>query len=160
MSASIMPLQIRKIDTRGHGGFVVAAGSRRTTGRYVGDGREIAELPGWLTELLVPLPQPRVVEGPRLGSAAAARYVAAIVQDETARLAAAAPGTRYAARLRAGRVLGELVGGGEIDPAAARATLLSAAETHLGGDTSRRRIESDIDDAVTFGARRPRRITR
>ena len=44
-----------KIDTRGHGGFVVAAGSLRRDGRYrITRHREIAPLPAWLTRALTP----------------------------------------------------------------------------------------------------------
>jgi len=151
-----------KIDTRGCGGFVVAAGSRRGTGRYVADDTDIAVLPGWLVEALtLPPPSADVVGSPvrLVRPSAVGAYVEAIVAGETQALADAAPGTKHASRLRAARALGRLVAGGELDAAFARRVLLEAAEGHVGGDTSRRKVEGDIDDGLAFGARRPRRIS-
>jgi hypothetical protein len=49
-----------KIDTRGHGGYVVAAGSIRRDGRYrITRSREIAPLPAWLTNALTTAPSLR-----------------------------------------------------------------------------------------------------
>ncbi|MFJ3861025.1 bifunctional DNA primase/polymerase [Streptomyces sp. NPDC090085] len=49
------------VDTRGHGGYVVAPGSTTAAGTYeVTDGSPVAELPAWLLSLLQP-PAPRPV---------------------------------------------------------------------------------------------------
>ncbi|GAA4557713.1 bifunctional DNA primase/polymerase [Pseudonocardia xishanensis] len=150
------------IDTRGVGGYVLAAGSVLPSGRYVARGGEIAELPGWLATLLTPPPLPPAARTPeselRLRGSRATAYVNAIVASETEAVAAAVVGTRHTTRLRAARTLGRLVGGGELDAARARWVLLEAAEAHLGADTSVREIERDIDDGLAFGARMPRRI--
>lgn len=149
------------IDSRGAGGYVLAAGSVLPSGRYVGDGAEIAVLPAWLSALLQPRPPARVpVVELGLSSARATAYVNAIVASETGAVATAPVGTRHSTRLRAARTLGRLVAGGELDAARARWALLEAAEAHLGVDTSVREVERDIDDGLAYGARMPRRIRR
>ncbi|GAA1828791.1 hypothetical protein GCM10009836_03220 [Pseudonocardia ailaonensis] len=153
-----------KIDTRGAGGYVLAAGSRRHDGRtYRGNDEPIAELPDWITELLLPANSdegaPGLADG-RLPARRAGAYLAAIVDRELTAMAAARSGTRHTARLRAARVLGQLVAGGELDHTAAHNALLDAASNHLGADTSVREIDRDIRDGLKFGMRRPRRITR
>ncbi|SDF15735.1 bifunctional DNA primase/polymerase [Pseudonocardia oroxyli] len=148
------------IDTRGSGGYVLAAGSTLASGRYVADGGQIALLPAWLTSLLLP-PRPIAPEAELgLSSTRATAYVNAIVASETAAIVNAAVGTRHTTRLRAARSLGRLVAGGELDFARARWALLEAAQSHLGVDTTAREIERDVNDGLAYGARRPRRISR
>ncbi|SDG82616.1 bifunctional DNA primase/polymerase [Pseudonocardia oroxyli] len=148
------------IDTRGCGGYVLAAGSALPTGRYVDEGGKIALLPGWLASLLLP-PRPTAPEVELgLSSSRATAYVNAIVAGETAAVVNAAVGTRHTTRLRAARALGRLVAGGELDLARARWALLEAAQTHLDLDTTAREIERDVDDGLAYGARMPRRVSR
>lgn len=48
-----------RIDTRGHGGYVIAAGSVRPEGLYrVAKRSPVAELPDWLITVLTPPPAP------------------------------------------------------------------------------------------------------
>lgn len=151
-----------KIDVRAHGGFIVAAPSRREVGTYRAVNRaSIAALPVWLAEALTPAER-----GPVTGPLPTVRprgraeaFLAAIVRGETATLAAAEPGTRHRARLKAARKLGQLVGGGALDGAEARAHLLSAAEAHIGVEnTTRAEVERDLDDGLAYGAQMPREI--
>ena len=105
-----------RIDTRAHGGFVVAAGSIRPEGRYriVRPG-PVRELPGWLLHRLTPPPPGQVLWRRRpllLPHSRAAAYVRGAVEREAAQVAAAAPGTSHATLLAAARKLGQLVGGG------------------------------------------------
>ncbi|GAA2849512.1 hypothetical protein GCM10010472_03120 [Pseudonocardia halophobica] len=148
------------IDTRGAGGYVLAAGSVLPAGRYVGDGGVIAELPAWLATLLTPPVVHTAEPQLRLSRTRATAYLDAILIDETAAVTHAAVGTRHTARLRAARTLGRLVAGGELDLDEARSVLLQAARTHVGADTTVREVERDVEDGLAFGARRPRRITR
>lgn len=154
-----------RIDTRGHGGLVVAAGSMGPDGRYrVTRRAPVRPLPDWLVPLLQPpppAPQPDV-PALRLPDGRADRYLRAIVAAEAATLAAAPAGTRHTALLTAGRTLGRLVGGGELDRSAAFAALHGAAVAHLDGrcDCTPDGIARTLDDALGYGARRPRRLRR
>lgn len=155
-----------RVDTRGHGGYVLAAGSVLPSGRYTpvsGAGGKIAELPAWLVPLLQP-PRVETVVGVdaamSLPAGRAKAYLEAIIESETAAVALAEVGSRHSTRLRAARALGRLVGGGELDLRTARSVLLEAAAAHRGVDTAAREIERDIDDGLAYGARLPRRIRR
>ena len=151
-----------KIDTRGHGGFVVAAGSQRRDGRYrIARHCEIAPLPVWVADALTPA-QPRCEPGqgatrpPRTPG----RYLQAILDGEADAVAAAPTGTRHATLLAAACTLGRLIAGGELDDHAARITLLQAAARHVGVDgMSQREVTDTISDGLRYGSQRPRSLT-
>jgi hypothetical protein len=149
-----------KVDSRGHGGYCVAAGSARELGKYrVAWSGGVAELPGWLARALTPTPraEPTVVELP--GGRAGA-YVRAIVEGEAHAVAAARTGTRHCGLLKAARVLGQLVAGGELAEAHAWAALLDAASGHVGVDgCTAAEVQQTIKDGLIYGQRSPRRIT-
>jgi hypothetical protein len=150
-----------KIDTRGHGGFVVGAGSVRAEGMYrVCRHGKVAPLPAWLATALTPPPPPPPAEPMQLSRIRAGACVRAIIEREAADLAAAQPGSRHKARLKAARTLGRLVGGGELEEQTARQILLDAAAGHLGPDTTEREVVRDIDDGIAFGRKAPRSIRR
>jgi hypothetical protein len=153
-----------RVDTRAHGGYVVAAESVRVAGYYrVADRAPIAELPGWIAAALTPPPAPRpgevapvVVE---ISGGRARAYVAAIVEREAAGVAAAGEGTRHRTLLAAARTLGRLVGGDALDEATARGALLAAAEGYVGrGGYTGAQVARDVDDGLAYGMRLPRRI--
>jgi hypothetical protein len=154
-----------RIDTRGHGGFVVGAGSVRDEGRYrVTCDAPIAALPGWLANALTP-PPPAPAAGVAPGSnlrlppTRARAYLAAIIQSETRAVAHAQTGQRHRTLLRAARTLGRLVAGGELDEPTARAALLDAAAGHIGVEgTTAREVRQTIDDGLAYGAQAPRTI--
>lgn len=150
-----------RIDTRGHGGYVVAAGSRSREGRYrvLHDG-PVAELPDWLAEALAPTLAPEPGPPMRLSRHRARAYVRAIVDSETQEVAAARTGTRHDTLLKAARNLGRLVGGGELDEDEARHALLDASARHIGvDDCPAKEVTDTIDDGIAYGKRLPRRIT-
>lgn len=151
-----------RIDTRGNGGYIVAAGSRRPEGFYrVTNPAPIAPLPNWLRDALTPPlrgDQPeRAVQhlpGRRLTA-----YLQAAVTAECRSVSDAVVGTRHHTLLRAARILGELVGGGVLDMADARGALRAAAERHVGVDgCTAREIEQTIADGLSYGQQRPRRV--
>jgi len=150
-----------KVDSRCHGGYCVAAGSVRGQEKYrVVRSGDVVELPAWLTKALTPAPPPELVvlELPR-GRAGA--YVRAIVESEAHSVAAAQTGTRHRILLKAARVLGELVAGGELAAEQAWAALRHAAARHIGvDDCTAAEVEQTIKDGLLYGARRPRRIRR
>lgn len=149
-----------KIDSRSVGGYCVSAGSVGPGGVYrvVRDG-EVVELPGWLARALTPSPPPELGPPLELSARRASAYVRAIVESETAAVAAARTGTRHHVLLKAARNLGRLVGGGELVEEDVWSTLLEACSTHIGIDgCTLQEVQRTIADGVEFGKRLPRRV--
>jgi hypothetical protein len=151
-----------KVDSRGHGGYCVAAGSVGEQGEYrVARSGGVAELPGWLAAALTPAPRSDPVVAVELPRGRASAYVRAIVESEAHSVAAARTGTRHRSVLKAARVLGELVAGGELAEEQAWSALLEAASGHVGVDgCTVAEVEQTITDGLLYGQRRPRRVTR
>jgi hypothetical protein len=153
------------IDTRGHGGCVLAAGSRGPRDLYcVLRDAPIAPLPAWLHQALAPPPAgpaPRLGrpdgEAPVVFGARVQAYLRAVVDGEARAVAAAPVGARHTTLLRAARRLGQWVGGRALDEADARGVLTLAAQGYLGvaGYTTRQ-VDRDITDGLVYGAARPR----
>ncbi len=151
-----------KIDSRAHGGYCVAVGSVREQGVYrvVRHGR-VAELPGWLAHALAPAPLSGLAAPMALPSRRTSAYLRAIVEGEAHLVATARTGTRHHTLLKAARVLGRLVGGGELVEDDVRAVLLGAAGGHIGVDgCTAVEVHQTINDGLAYGRRLPRRITR
>lgn len=150
-----------KIDTRAHGGYIVAPGSTTPAGGYtVTDAHPVAELPAWLFQRLRPTPPPVVPAGPiRTGSGRRARYLDVALRAETARVHQAPASQRNACLYIASVALGQLVAGGSLAESEARAVLISAAARHLAIRAySPRQAEQTITSGLRAGAKRPRRI--
>ncbi|GAA2798959.1 bifunctional DNA primase/polymerase [Saccharopolyspora taberi] len=149
-----------RVDTRGAGGYIVAAGSVRPEGYYRAMNRaEIAPLPLWLVEALTPPPPPDPIELD-LPAGRASAYVAAVVEGETDAVALATTGSRRNTLLRAAGRLGRLVGGGELDEHTARSALRAAAQRHIGHDGfTEREADTTIRDGMAWGIDRPRHVT-
>ncbi len=154
-----------KVDTRAHGGYVVAAGSVTAGprgGRYeVLDDRAPVPLPAWITtRLLPPAPPPAPTGSVRTATGRAARYVHAAISAETERVHSAPSGQRNACLYVASVALGQLVAGGALAEHDARTVLLAAAARHLAvGAYNHRQAEQTITSGLRAGAGRPRRIT-
>ena len=119
-----------KIDTRGHGGYVVAAGSVTRGQRYRADLiRRTAKLPEWITTALDTTPlhalhmTSRVVRD-------AGPYALAALTGELDKLLAATPGHRNDTLNRAAFALGQLVGAQLLDEAIARDELVVRRRPH------------------------------
>jgi hypothetical protein len=150
-----------KIDTRAHGGQVVAAGSITPDGDYrMTDAREPVPLPRWLLQRLTPAPLPSAPVAPiRTGTGRQARYVEAAVRAETARVLDAPGGQRNACLYVASVALGQLVAGGALAEHDARAALRSAAGKHVALRAySAHQAELTINSGLRAGANRPRSI--
>ena len=148
------------IDSRGHGGYVVAAGSRIGPDTYrILSARSPTMLPPWLVELLAPpplLPNTPVSAPPHSHDA----YLNAIVAAETHKVRTAAPGVRNTTLFRASLALGRLVAGGELDQQLTRDMLAAAAQGHIGIQSfTAREAERTIASGLAIGANRPRRLT-
>ncbi|WP_308284442.1 bifunctional DNA primase/polymerase [Pseudonocardia oceani] len=152
------------VDTRGHGGYVIAAGSVRAAGVYrVVRRRPVAELPDWLVTALTPPPAPAPPRMPHrnpkppLPNGRAAAYLRAVVDGECAAVAAATVGHRHQTLLRAARRLGHWVGGSALSATAAHAALTDAARGYVDveGYTAAQ-VDRDIADGIAYGAQLPR----
>ncbi|WP_369391295.1 bifunctional DNA primase/polymerase [Streptomyces sp. CG1] len=131
----------KKIDTRGWGGYVVAAGSTTRDGSYtVLDDRDPVPLPDWLFEALKPPQKPAQVAlvpfTTRTGG-----YAAAALRNEAANVAHAPDGTRNATLLRAARALGRLVASGDLTRVEVEQALSSSV---AGNATQSQRYYDDV----------------
>jgi Bifunctional DNA primase/polymerase, N-terminal len=150
-----------KVDTRAHGGYIVAAGSRTPAGTYrVVDAREPVPLPGWLLQRLRPTPPPPPPDEPiGVGGGRGDRYVAAAIRGERQRVLEAPPGQRNHSLYLAAVALGQLVAGGALAEHEARAELRATAAPHIAaGAYSPIQAEKTISSGLRAGARRPRRL--
>lgn len=149
-----------RIDTRGAGGYIVAAGSVLAAGSYrARNNAAIAPLPSWLIEALTP-PPPAQPAALALPTGRASAYLAAIVHGEAEAVAQAAPGQRHTTLLRAAGRLGQLVGSGELDEHTASTALRQSAYHHIGHDAfTAREADRTIADGLAWGQQRPRQIT-
>ncbi|MCU1642957.1 MAG: hypothetical protein JWN03_3232 [Nocardia sp.] len=148
------------IDSRGHGGYVVAAGSHTNDGDYRAlTNRHPRELPPWILQMLTPPPSPAPAAEPGAPPAHPDAYLRAILSAETGKVTAAVPGTRNTALFRAAFTLGRLVAGGALDQHHAHEVLAAAAAVHIGHHQfTAREIERTITSGFTIGARRPRSL--
>jgi hypothetical protein len=159
------------IDTRGKGGYVLAAGSHRPdvkgTGRYmVTIPGPAIPLPAWMAAALAgpahiaaaaasPAPTPALVSGRRV-----AAYVEAAVAGEVQNVQAAKPGTRNHTVYVAAARLGGLVAAGVLDQTRASTTLLAAAAGHVGvEDFTAAEARRTIDNGLRRGLQEPRQLT-
>jgi hypothetical protein len=151
-----------KIDTRAHGGYVIAPGCPVPPGGYeLFDDRDPVQLPTWLHQALIPTPCP-VLSAPAVPAATnPTGYTLAAVRGEAQRVRTAPPGQHNAVLCRAAYALGQLIGAGLLDPETARAELTTAAGALIGADCdcTPREVARVITAGLTAGARNPRRAT-
>ncbi|RZU48865.1 bifunctional DNA primase/polymerase-like protein [Krasilnikovia cinnamomea] len=145
------------IDTRAHGGYVVAAGSTASGRPYrLLHNARPRPLPDWLTSLLRPKPLPpqqpvRVaVPDGRRGA-----YLHAAVQASLDAIAEAKDGTLNKALYGAAVALGQLVAGGALDETTT-ADLLAQAAIRKGHPE--RGARNTIRSGFRTGANRPRSV--
>jgi DNA polymerase I len=161
------------IDTRAHGGYVVAPGSAVDlpgggTGRYqmVYD-RRPAPLPDWLAALLT---APAAGNPPPVSRPAGPgqvrnldKFTATALRRETDLVRAAVEGGRNHALNKAAYQLGQLIAAGALPEDLARAELHDAASVHFGVGTppfTADYARSVIDAGITAGKRKPRQLAR
>jgi DNA polymerase-1 len=154
------------IDTRAHGGYVVAPGC------YVADDdgagwyeaiyqRPPAELPGWLERLLA---APAVTSPLECHSPVATMvrdlngYASRALKGELQRVVTAAEGGRNAALNKAAYYLGQLIGAGVLTEELAVTELAAAASVHYGPSFTAGGAADTIRSALAAGKRAPRRI--
>jgi hypothetical protein len=151
-----------KIDTRSHGGYVVAPGCPVPPAGYeLTDDRDPTELPTWLHQALTAKPPP-ALSAPAVPAATnPSGYTAAAVRGEAQRVRTAPPTQHNAVLCRAAYALGQLIGAGLLDPDTARAELTAAAEALISADCdcTPHEVARVITAGITAGARNPRRTT-
>lgn len=152
-----------RIDTRGHGGFVLAAGSRSPHGHYRALPHPVAKLPDWITGALTSTLEPAVeaqsTDRPAVSGWRVQAYLRAVVEGERRNVVTATVGQRHRTLLRAARRLGHWVGGGVLAADSARAVLTTAAGGYIGvGGYTSEQVDHDITDGLAYGARRPRLV--
>ncbi|WJY31316.1 bifunctional DNA primase/polymerase [Streptomyces sp. P9-2B-1] len=114
------------IDTRAHGGYVVAAGSFTATGPYaVTDPTPPAPLPEWLHALLSTRQPVRALMATPT-AVNASRYASAALRAETAAVASAGEGVRNWTLTRAARALGRFIPSGDLSRSEVEEALNSA----------------------------------
>jgi Bifunctional DNA primase/polymerase, N-terminal len=151
-----------KIDTRAHGGYVVAPGCLVPPSGYeLIDDRDPAELPDWLHQALTPQPPPTFSASTVAAAAHASGYVAAALRGECQRVRTAPSGQHNAVLCRAAYALGQLVGAGLLHETTTRAQLTTAAGALISADCdcTPREITRVITAGLAAGARNPRRTT-
>ena len=159
------------IDTRGHGGYVVAPGSAVDlpgggTGRYeVIYDRAPALLPDWLAALLT---APATGNPPPVSRPAGPdqvrdldRFTATALRRETDLVRAAVEGGRNHALNKAAYQLGQLIAAGALPEDLARAELYDAASVHFGVGTppfTADYARGVIAAGIAAGKRKPRQL--
>ncbi|WP_092603548.1 bifunctional DNA primase/polymerase [Actinopolyspora xinjiangensis] len=148
------------VDTRAHGGYVVAPGSTLPDGAYeLHDDREPVELPGWLAQRLAPSPSVAESAPREIASTHRSGYLKAALDAETQRVRQAQPGTRNRNLFLAACALGQLVAGGALTKAEVYRMLQHASQHHItaGAYTPAQR-DRTITSGLTTGAQRPRHL--
>lgn len=150
-----------KVDTRAHGGYVVAAGSTVDGRTYecLSD-QDPALLPAWLLADLRPAPLPPPPDRPvHIGSGRRSRYLDAAVRMECARVEGAPDDQRNACLFAAATALGQLVAGGALTAQEHERVLLTAAGRHIAvGAYSESQARNTIRSGLRHGATRPRQV--
>ncbi|MBF6250176.1 bifunctional DNA primase/polymerase [Nocardia farcinica] len=149
----------RGIDTRGVGGYVVAAGSFTHRGRYrLLDDRPPVPLPEWLVSALAPPPS-RPPDAVDLRAVRAHAYCRTALARQCRRIATAPVGQRHHILVSAASSIGRLVGAGLLSRTDAHHALRCAADTHIGVDGfTAHESDRTISDGLDYGIARPRRI--
>ncbi|MFE2869781.1 bifunctional DNA primase/polymerase [Embleya sp. NPDC059259] len=143
-----------KVDTRAHGGYVVAPGSVVDDRLYrVLTDREPAEFPAWLLGMLRPEPARRRIPVMPHTPVGASAYASAALRNEVALVAGTQEGTRNAALVRAARALGRFVASGDLDRRRVENDLTAAAScAGLTENESRPAITSALNWSIAHNS--------
>ncbi|WP_343973768.1 bifunctional DNA primase/polymerase [Kribbella koreensis] len=143
-----------KVDTRGHGGYVVGAGSRIEGRQYTSTGSLPPQsLPDWIARVLAALEAVDPGRRPVPVSRHTDAYALAALTSELDKLLAATKGRRNHALNSAAFALGQLIGADMLDEHTTRDELVSAAG-RIG--LPRNEAERTITSGMTAGSRNPR----
>jgi len=147
----------RGLDVPGDGGYIVVPSSLHRTGRPYGwighQHPELAPLPGWLLELVRSPDRTDCERRATLQPIHITAYASAALEREAGEAAAARAGQRNDRLNRAAFKLGQLVGAGVLDAAAATAALVAAG---LAAGPGEHKIRSTVRRGLHAGMRHPR----
>lgn len=155
------------VDTRAHGGYVVAPGSVTDAGVYTAVHKhEAAPLPAWLAQRLTPAERASHAVGSPVPAATRlarferrtgrlAGYLAAAIERETSAVAEAAEGGRNYRLYCAAVALGQLTASGYLTDAEATEPLAAAA---AAAGLTELETTRTIVSGLTAGARKPRTL--
>jgi hypothetical protein len=146
------------IDTRAHGGYVVAAGSIVAGNEYTVEwDTDPAPLPAWLADLLTVESRPAEPVAPVLlrDGGRRAAYLSAAIDAQRQRIADAPEGQRNHALYLSAVVLGQLAAGGALTDAEVYEALWPAARA---AGLTRRETDRTIRSGLRAGAGRPRKV--
>lgn len=149
------------IDTRAHGGYVLAAGSSVDGRPYVVErDQPPAPLPSWLFQRLSrPAPPPPAPVTIGTGTGRRAAYLRAAINREVERVTGAAEGGRNAALYTAAVALGQLVAGGALTAEQVQTLLEQAAAGHVAARAyTAAEARNTIASGLRAGAKRPRTL--
>ncbi len=158
------------IDTRAHGGYVVAPPTTTPTGDYwLVDDHPPTELPDWLAHLLTTPSRPerthptRRNDEPQLRSIAPTdrirRYAQRAISGELDRIRTAPEGERNHRLFYASIALGQLTAAGLLDQHQAEQFLLDAAAGHVAaGAYSHYQAQQTITSGLSRGLDEPRQL--
>jgi len=149
------------IDTRGHGGYVVAPGSTTVDGGWeLAVDTDPVELPGWLAHLLTERPATAASAPRTIAPANRTAWLNAALDGETRRVRTAMSGGHNKAQSIAAYNIGRLVGGQHLTRAEDLRILSSAVADHITGPChcTERGVLKVIDWGLDNGARNPRHI--
>lgn len=143
------------LDTRGTGGYILAAPSVHPNGgRYRwGERIDPPTIPGWLLTLLRPAPKPRTPAKPLEIDSVGDEYIDAALQGEAELVAQAQPGARNHTLNTAAFNLGQLVGAGLLSSDRVWDVLTAAGRQCGLGD---REIHRTLTSGLTAGTQHPR----
>jgi hypothetical protein len=150
-----------KIDTRAHGGYVLAPGSRVHAETYdLLHDQDPAPLPGWLAERLTPTSPAPAPTGPvHTSTGKRSRYVEAALRCEVATITNAPKGQRNATLYVAAKSLGQLVAGHALNEDDAVNELFTAAWKHIAlGAFTQSQAMATIRSGLRDGAKNPRQV--
>lgn len=149
------------VDTRAHGGYVVAPGSTVAGRPYtVAADSDPKPLPEWLAERLrpAPLPAPRPVRV-ELATDRRGAYLDAAIHRQIDHITGAAEGGRNRALYMSAVILGGFVASGELSESYVESVLSDAAHAvGLHRDPPTGQIEKTIRSGLRAGTRRPRSV--
>ncbi|MER5889901.1 bifunctional DNA primase/polymerase [Streptomyces sp. NPDC001941] len=144
-----------KIDTRGWGGYVVAAGSATPTGAYESlCAPEAACLPSWLHSVLRPVRKAAAAPSVAI-TGQSRRYADVALASEARNVAGAQAGEREAKLFRAARALGRFVAWGDLPRHVVEQALQEGGEAAgLSASECRSTLRSALDWSIAHNPRR------
>lgn len=145
------------LDVRGEGGYCILPPSGHPSGgtyAWTSNGAPLAEAPGWLLDMVAPLPEARPSHSSmRARVEGTSAYGRKALEAEAVNMAGTAQGGRNHALNESAFALGQLMAGGELDRHEAERALLDAA---LSAGLPEHEARKTLASGMTAGEKEPR----